>query len=162
MRRGSVCLGATLWTEPHWQEGLYPSDLPADWRLAYYNTQFDCVWLAYPTWHEACPEDARQWMEDTRSEFRFLLEAGADEDAGDAEIRSILATRLAAHCAADHPDLLWFDARSNLRGLTAELQARVASGRTTWLLSRDGNLATIERLRTLLGLLDFGYGDGVG
>jgi len=130
--------------------------------LAYFNTQFACVWVPYQTWHAVSPADARRWLEDTRADFRFLLELGAAEDAGDEGVRSMLAAKLAAHCPADDPDLLWFDARPDLRGLTAELRTRAASGRTTYLLSRDGDLATIENVRTLLGLLDLGSRDGVG
>jgi hypothetical protein len=162
MVMGTVCLGATDWTAPSWNGGLYPADLPADWRLTFYNTQFGCAWVDYRTWHRLSAAEAMQWLEDTHAGFRFLFETGEAEDAGDARTLALLAPRLGAHCSAAGPDLLWFDRATDLRRLSEELHLRVAGGGTTYLLSRDGSLATIERVRTLLELLDLGPGDGVG
>ncbi len=158
MKNRDVYLGASNWMAPSWPGRLYPEGLPDDWQLAYFNTQFDCVWLPYAVWSRLEPGVAQSWLDDTRDDFRFILESGLATPA--SALLTELAPKLAACIEADHPDLLWFDARTDLRALSGVL-ASSASGQI-YLLSRDDDMATIERVRTLLGLLGLGGGAGVG
>lgn len=160
----TVLLGTLDWRDANWAETLYPVDMPPEWRLAYFSTRFSCVWLPYQAWKDTAIAEAVAWLEDTHDSFRFLLEAGADAGVSghERELLSILAPRLAAHCPVEHGDLLWFGMGVNLRDLACTLESRAASSRSTYLISRDGDLATLEKVGTLLGLLDLGQAGRVG
>lgn len=162
MNNHDVMLGTANWRVPDWLGSFYPSDMPAEWRLAYYNTQFSCVWLPYEAWARISPQIAQEWLNDTRSEFRFLLEAGDAETDHERKLLEILAPRLGLHGRTDHPDLIWFDADVDLRVLSEALRQRSASDGVTYLLSRDANLVTLNKVDTLLDLLNMGRSGRVG
>ncbi|MFA5082182.1 MAG: DUF72 domain-containing protein [Hydrogenophilaceae bacterium] len=162
MSKHIILLGAANWCEPGWHGVFYPQDMPPEWRLAYYNTQFSCLWLPYAVWRQITPQVAEEWVNDTREGFRFLLEANGAETRHDKTLLEILAPRLGLHCQADHPDLLWFDSEVDLRKLTETLRHRAAGDGVTYLLSRDADMATMNKVDTLLGLLNIGPGDWVG
>lgn len=157
-----VFLGGTDWRCDSWGRGFYPDDMPSEWRLTYFNTQFSCVWLSHSAWCGTSLEEANSWVEDTHAGFRFLLEAGAVPGAHESELMSILTPRLGLHCAADHGDLIWFRAGVNLRDLARTLLERVERTRTVYLLSRDGDRSTLEQVETMVRLLGLGPGVGVG
>ncbi|MBS1148072.1 MAG: hypothetical protein H6R08_2248 [Proteobacteria bacterium] len=69
-----VLAGAVNWAHPAWQGGFYPDDLPDDWLLPYYNTQFQAVYLPGPTWQGISSATWKQWLEDTQPGFYFVLE----------------------------------------------------------------------------------------
>jgi len=140
-----VMLGARGWRWRHWVHAFYPLDMPPAWRLAFYNTQFDCVFLPAETWRRATKRQLAQWAEDTRDQFLFLLEGGVETPIPE-EIRH------RARCLqAQDARITWFDGQSDLRQLTAVLN-QVREG-PHFLLSRDGDLRQLERVRTLLQLL---------
>ncbi len=151
-----------------WQAGdlvseFYPDGMPEDWRLAYYNTQFDCVWLPYRVWRGATTIQAECWLEDTRPEFRFLLEASESEDDRARMVLSVLTERTGLHASVDHPDVLWFRSGMDLRELAVQLGACSSrSERAVYLISQDGDPATTEKVRTLLGVLGLGSNSRVG
>ncbi|MEW5770445.1 MAG: hypothetical protein AB1831_08795 [Pseudomonadota bacterium] len=146
--RGPVLLGVLGWSWPSWERGFYPEDMPPEWRLTFYNTQFECVFLPAQQWRVASADALAQWAEDTHEGFLFLLEGGEGE-----AVPVALAGR--AFClAADAPCVVWFDAASDLKALGARI--RSAGDAPLYLLSRDGDLGQLERVRTLLGLLGAG------
>jgi hypothetical protein len=150
MDNGAVYLGASDWNHPAWLGGFYPADMPEAWQLAYYNTQFSCVWLPYSRWSQADATDMALWRDDTHAGFRFLLEqppAGAV-----VAPPPVLSDRIGAVCGVDAAYLIWFEAGVDLKALTARIQARASQG-PAYLLSRDADLATLDRVGTLLGLL---------
>lgn len=155
-----VFLGSADWQWPHWPGAFYPADLPPDWRLAYYNTQFSCIWLPEVRWRDT-PAAVGEWLADTRADFRFLLEAGEGTDAGAVAAAGFAAGRVLA-CRADDPRLVWFAAGVDLRDLAQALQRRAAVPGETYLLSRDGDLATLDRVANLLAILNLGPGGRVG
>lgn len=159
---GAVFYGGEDWRHEIWRRWLYPDDLPVEWRLAYFNTQFSCVWLPNAAWRDTGLDEARTWVEDTHDGFRFLLEVGATTGPHEQSLIEILAPRLGLPCAADHPDLIWFGAGENLRGLARTLVDRAHEGRTIFLISRDGDRTTLAQVETMIGLLDLGTGAGVG
>ncbi|MDD5367141.1 MAG: hypothetical protein PHR30_17530 [Gallionellaceae bacterium] len=162
MSKHSFLLGAADWCGPGWHRNFYPEDMPLEWRLAYYNTQFPCVWLPYAVWGRITLRAAEEWLNDTREGFRFLLEADEAEADHEKALLQILAPRLGLHCQADHPGILWFDSDVDLRKLSETLQDRAAGDGVTYLLSRDADLATLNKVDTLLGLLNIGPGGRVG
>lgn len=140
-----LLLGAKGWEWPAWDGGFYPEDMPPEWRLTYYNTQFSCVFLPSERWRGAEMEEIAQWARDTHDRFLFLLEG----EAGGAVPGALLGRALCL--PAEDGRLIWFDGRSDLKALAEELR-RPASG-PRFLISGDGDLAQLERVRTLLELL---------
>ena len=140
-----LALGAAGWLHPEWEEGFYPEDMPPEWRLAFYNTQFNCVFLSRTDWRQVATGEWEAWREDTGETFLFLLEGGDDEIVPEA-----IAGR-ALCLSADDARIIWFDGQSDLRHLSEELSQ--PGRRQCFLISRDGDLNQMERVRTLLGLL---------
>ena len=161
-RTSGVYCGAIDWRHDSWGRWFYPADLPVDWRLTYFNTQFSCVWLPYATWRDAALEEVHGWVEDTRADFRFLLEAGPLPEPHELALLEILAPRMGLHCAADHADLVWFEKGVDLRNLARLLEGRARDDRAIYLLSRDGDQSTLEQVETLIGLFGLGPGAVVG
>lgn len=140
-----VSLGALGWEWSTWESGFYPEDMPPEWRLTYYNTQYSCVFLPASRWQGGSPEEIAQWAEDTHDRFLFLLEG---EDG--AAVPEMLRGR--ALCLPAQDDrITWFDSHSDLRSLAEDLKVPAPGPR--YLISRDGDLAQLDRVRTLLELL---------
>lgn len=153
-------LGAIGWEHAHWIGTFYPEDLPPEWRLAYYNTRFDCVYLPYPQWAHT-PEDVlAAWRAETLERFRFLLEhPPAALTPGDrARIRA-LDDRAVLLGPEENAWLIGFDATTDLRDLAQRLQekarAAVAAEHGLYLVSLDADLARLEDVRHLLEALGY-------
>jgi hypothetical protein len=140
----TTALGALGWDWPQWTEAFYPPDLPPEWRLTFYNTQFHCVFLEADAWRQAGVDDYPAWAADTHDQFVFLL-----EDALPEQLPRALAGK-AIGVARNDPGLLWFDRTTSLKGLADRITAQTMP---LYLLSQDGDLGQIERVRTLLELL---------
>lgn len=145
---GGVLLGAQGWDWPAWDQDFYPADMPPEWRLTFYNTQFPCVYLPAAQWRGLTDEALGQWAEDTHDQFLFLLE-GEPGSAVPTPLRD-----KALCIPAKDGRIIWFDGQSDLKSLATLLKHRDGGPRI--LLSRDGDLSQLERVRTLLGLLGLG------
>ncbi len=66
-------IGAEGWDHGAWRGVLYPEDLPADWRLAYYALRFDVVMLSWFQVRSASVSTLIAWAADTDKEFRFII-----------------------------------------------------------------------------------------
>ncbi len=142
-----VRLGACGWLNPAWCESFYPADMPDEWQLTYFNTQFDCVYLEQSFWRSATPEELVRWHADTHGQFLFLLE-------GEGMPPSELADKALLILPGD-PAILWFSHDSSLKELAALLAADVV-GQSRYLISLDGDLGQIERVATLLDVMGLG------
>jgi hypothetical protein len=119
--------------------------MPPEWRLTFYNTQFNCVYVPSDQWQGAEGTMLEQWAEDTHHHFLFLLES-----VEGGEVPSPLQGK--ALCISRQDErITWFDGHSDIRQL-AESFKRETKG-LKFVLSRDGDLAQIERVRTLLELM---------
>lgn len=147
----AVLLGAEGWLHPGWSGEFYPDDLPEDWRLTYYNTQFHAVFLPHAVWSGATAAEIRQWLEDTHPGFRFVLEPGPG-DATDASAASLFGDRLGRIARREDPHLLWFDAQTDLRQLKAAIDA---APKPLYLFSRDAHLPSLRQVATLLVLMGY-------
>ena len=47
---GRILLGTAGWDRSDWLDAYYPPDLPAEWRLAYYANECNCVLLPATGW----------------------------------------------------------------------------------------------------------------
>lgn len=141
----AVFLGALGWEWPEWAQRFYPEDMPEDWRLTFYNTQFNCVFLPASQWRGVSEGTLEQWAEDTHEQFLFLLEGGE----GEAIPRPLQARALCI--SSQDGRISWFDGETDLKRLAESLGQRGNGPR--FLISRDGNLSQVEKVRTLLGLM---------
>lgn len=147
-------LGAISWDQPSWIGAFYPEDLPPEWRLNYYSTTFDCVYLPYATWHSATPETVAEWAYDTLEQFRFLLEAPPTLSASDAPRIAALGEKAVLVHPHQKPPLVWLEPGANLRQLAQTLQALEAAP-PFYLISVSADFAQLEQARTLLDVLGY-------
>lgn len=145
----AVFVGAVGWLHPSWHGAFYPDDLPEDWQLTYYNTQFRAVFLPYADWSAATPAQLAQWVQDSQAGFRFVLESGPLAAAA-RRAAEALGGRLGALARRDDPRLLWFDAATDLKTLAQEIDRRE---KPLYLFSRDADLTSLERVKTMLELM---------
>lgn len=148
----SVYHGAHGWQHPAWAEAFYPDDMPEEWRLAFYNTQFRCVFLDRALWQAATPEVWAARAEETQEGFRFVLEASGDASC-DAAMARALGGRAVFVESAEAAGLLWFDAASDLRALADRIKGHVASDAPIYLISRDADIKRLEQVDTLIKFL---------
>jgi len=149
-------LGAVGWEHETWAGAFYPEDMPPEWRLSYYNTQFECVLLPYRDWNGRSVKELTAWRADTLERFRFLLEhpPGALSDT-DRERMEALGDKAVLLGPAENERVLWFDADSDLRELAERLQTRAARAQTIYLISVDADQAKLAEARTLLDVLGY-------
>ena len=71
MSRVLIC--ASGFIHPDWDENYYPSDIPEEWKLAYYANDFTAVVLPEAIWRNTKPELLEEWLEDIDDAFRVYL-----------------------------------------------------------------------------------------
>mgnify|MGYP005835372791 CR=1 FL=1 len=145
----AVYVGAMGWQHASWHGPFYPDDLPDDWSLAYYNTQFRAVFLPYCDWSAATDAQLAQWAQDCQAGFRFVLESGPSASAAE-RAAEVLGERLGALTSRDDPRLLWFDAGTDLKALRSEIDRH---DKPLYLFSRDADLSALQRALTLVELM---------
>lgn len=146
----AVRLGAVGWSNPAWSETFYPADMPQEWQLTYFNTQFHCVFLPQAFWRQASSDQIAQWNADTHAQFRFLLESTKE-----AVVQPSLPAELGEKAELVQPDdaaLLWFTRDSSLKDLAAALSGNSGVA-PRYVISRDGDLGQMERVATLLEVM---------
>ena len=146
-----VRLGALDWRFPAWREAFYPADMPQEWQLTYFNTQYNCTFLEQAVWQQASEAEITQWHADTHERFRFLLEADANHTLPPALAdKALLISRSDAR-------IVWFSRDTSLKELAAKLTPDTVSpetaGSVQYLISLDGDLEQLERVATLLEVM---------
>lgn len=152
-----VHVGAIGWEHPHWVGSFYPEDLPAEWRLAYYNQWFDCVLVPASRWRAATEEEMIGWREDTLARFRFILEAGPASPQDRARA-GCLGSKLGMWYpppapAQGGPRLAWLTPEEDLKGLAVRLKTLAQEPGGLYLIGRRADAAYLNRVVTLLELL---------
>ncbi len=72
-----LLVGTCGWEHDSWVGTLYPLQLPDEWRFCYFSNRLRSVLLPADIWHGVRPDTARQWVQDSDPEFRFVLELPA-------------------------------------------------------------------------------------
>jgi uncharacterized protein YecE (DUF72 family) len=145
-----VYLGAVGWRHEAWRGDFYPEDLPEDWQLSFYNTQFRCVYLPAEYWRNASDEEVANWLQDTQEGFRFVL-GTADGFAEDAARR---AGRFGERgVLEDGADILWLEGEPDLRDLAQRMQKAAQGGSPLYVISRAATLAQLGKIRELMEVL---------
>lgn len=145
-----VYLGAVGWAHAAWQGDFYPDDLPEDWQLSFYNTQFRCVYLPPALWKNASDAEVAGWLDDTLERFRFVLGAPETFDGQDAARarrfgeRGVPESRL---------DIVWLEGETDLRELARRMQKAAQGGAPLYVISRDGALAQLRQAGQLMEVL---------
>ena len=139
-----VRVGAMNWDKPDWCGSFYPEDLPDDWLLSYYNTQFQAVYLPATVWQAASEVTWAQWLEDTQDGFCFVLEPGEGGAVPPDSSRVQFATQawVAMH-------VWWLDEAPDLRALAQRITQQATTGEPLFVFSLGGNLAQLERVSNL-------------
>jgi hypothetical protein len=145
-----VLVGARGWQHSAWRGGFYPADLPDDWTLSYYSTQFQAVYLPAPVWQAASEDTWAGWLHDTHDGFHFVLEAREAAPAQPVSGRVLLATPA---WQAQH--VWWLDEAPDLRQLAQRITQHAASGEPLYVLSRSGDLGLLEQVRTLKQVMGY-------
>ncbi len=146
----SVRLGASDWRRADWTGLFYPPGMPEEWRLSFYSSQYNCVYLGAQSWQAATTADLLQWCDDVHSQFLFILENG--ENSTPPETLPAAMAGQAIMIGTDDPRIVWFDRDSDLKRLSGAIRAG-AGDQDLFLVSRDGDLGQMERVATLLELL---------
>jgi uncharacterized protein YecE (DUF72 family) len=145
-----VYLGAVGWAHPEWEGNFYPEDLPEEWQLPFYNTQFRCVYLPYELWRKASDEEVAAWLYETQDGFRFVLQL---PEKADEETRR-LAKRFGERGIPEQQiDLFWLGGESDLRDLAKHMQKAAQMDSPLFLISRDGALTQLRQLGELMEVL---------
>lgn len=140
----NVRVGAMDWRDPAWTGAFYPADMPEEWRLSYYASQFNCVFLKADIWRNATTTELGKWCDDVHSQFVFLLER--DENS----TIPIALGHKAIMVGSSDERIVWFERGSDLKQLASRLKSAPAD---MFLISQDGDLAQMERVGTLLELM---------
>ena len=150
MSEFGIYSGAVGWNFPHWRESFYPEDLPKDWQLAFYNTQFRCVYLTCEVWSKASDEQVNEWLNETQERFRFVLQ---DPDGLDPDLVS-LAERFGQRGVLERDiKLHWLKGQTDLRKLADQMRQMVKEGEAFYLVSNDGDLAKLRQITELMDIL---------
>ncbi|WP_413436857.1 DUF72 domain-containing protein [Sulfuriferula sp. GW1] len=151
-------VGAQGWDHEGWVGSFYPDDLPADWRLTYYNNFFTCCYLSYTDWSQQPEATLVQWLDDTLPRFRFVLETPASLSEADRRRLAVLAPRTgqAAPASALQAFCLWLPDEPDWRALSAQIQQRAQTpGTPCYLISRTQVVADLQQALTLLEILGY-------
>lgn len=132
-----ILVGTRGWDHPVWRGGFYPEELPADWRLTYYNNLLRAVLVPGDSWTGIAEPDVRQWAEDSDPAFRFVLEL-PDEVARPGPPRAPMASLTE-----------FFRSVAPIHAQTAGLLVRVAPGASldvSWLEALLAGIGTAHRV----------------
>lgn len=152
----NVLVGAEGWKHVRWQGNFYPDDLPEDWELSFYNSQFRCVYLAKSAWAGRSIADAEVWLKDTQANFRFIFEPPDRITQQTAAILKAMAGRaFVDDSGRNGQELLWFPPAPDLRALGRRIEEAVRQGNTLYLLNREAHLPSLERVRSLVEVMGY-------
>jgi len=146
----SFYVGSAGWAHPQWEGRFYPDELPPEWRLAFYNTLFPCVYLTYEEWSGCDMQTLSGWVEDTLDRFRFVLEpnpAGLSDD--DKARLETLGSRIDPLGG----QVVWLEGKPDLKRLAGELKSLAERTGPVYLISRDHDLDAMNPVKTLLEIM---------
>ena len=145
-----VLVGGVNWAHPGWRGGFYPDDLPEDWMLSYYNTQFQAVYLPASVW-QAVPETSwAQWLNDSQDGFFFVLEPTGEVTPHPPSDRVLLATP-----AWEKIHIWWLDEAPDMRALAHRITQQTAIGEPLFVFSRSGDLGLMQQVNALRQVMGY-------
>lgn len=173
-----LLLGTVGWQRPAWVGGYFPTDLPPDWRLAYYANDCDCVLLPAVEWCAGERGGLEAAVAEAPEGLMFFLEVASPastriEDCLEIfpEEQTVLLTDRPIPVGGDLPQWLaqgtdsWVDSGSgarllrwsidtfDMRGLRARAEGLDRSAQALVLDGPAADPARVPELRTLLELM---------
>lgn len=171
-------LGTRGWDRGDWLQDYYPSDLPPEWRLAYYANDCACVLVPADRWCHTDQGVLEEALNEAGGRLLFFLEQPSGRSP-DIKARLALFAASPAILLVEHPDPacsglpqwvaqgsgLWVDIESrasllswtldkmDLRELRTRAETLEASVKALVLEGSAANPGRIPELRTLLELL---------
>ena len=146
----SFYIGSAGWEHSQWEGCFYPDGMPPEWRLAFYNTAFPCVYLAYEAWSGRDLQTLSVWVEDTLERFRFVLEPNpAGLSDGDKARLEVLGPRIDP-CGGQ---VVWLEGKPDLKRLAGELKMLAGSTGPVYLISCDYDLGAMNQVKALLEIM---------
>lgn len=142
--------GTVGWTGNDLFHAFYPEDMPEDWKLAYYNTQFRCVYLPVNIWTDFKGSDIAALHDETRDGFRFVLGDGSENDRNNIININMLSDKFVAE---NEVDLCWLDQTMILRELARRMQSAINTGQPLYLISRDCDWTLLRQVNELIEVL---------
>ncbi len=145
-----VLVGGVSWTYSEWQGRFYPADLPDDWVLSYYNTQFQAVFMPKTIWQTVSERSWLEWLNDTQEGFYFVLES-AGEAIGIPSSERVL--RASPAWITEH--VWWLDDAPDLRALAQRITRQVSAGKPLFVFSRSGDLGLMQQVNQLKQVMGY-------
>jgi len=145
-----VYLGMRDWRHPDWVGAFYPPDMPEEWWLAFYASQYSCLWLDEPVWRSLPAQTVATCLAEVPAGFRFLLAApGPGERVG---VPACWQSDAVRWMRADDARLAWVARGCDLRILSERIR-HASPEAPLYLVSQDHDLNAMEQVRTVLELL---------
>lgn len=145
-----VRVGGVHWANPAWRGVFYPDDLPEDWLLSYYNTQFQTVFLPASVWQGVSDSTWAQWLYDTQEEFCFVLGY-----SGANAIKPPSERMLLANPAWEKEHIWWVDEAPDMRALAQRITQQATAGEPLFVFSRSGDLALLQQVNSLKQVMGY-------
>lgn len=145
-----VLVGGVTWTYPEWHGRFYPDDLPDDWVLSYYNTQFQAVFLPGAIWQSVSESLWLEWLNDTQDGFYFVLESAGEAVGIPTSERVLLASP-----AWINEHVWWLDDAPDLRALAQRITRQVDAGEPLFVFSRSGDLGLMQQVNQLKQVMGY-------
>ena len=150
MRNFNVYTGTVGWEHADWNGGFYPDDLPEDWRLSFYNTQFRCAYLPYPVWHQASDAVVASWLRETQEDFHFVL--GLPEKQSDDWARQTV--RFGHRGKMEKGlEIVWIDPLTSLRELAGRIKQSSETSQNLYLIAKSDGLAQLRQIGELIEVM---------
>ncbi len=176
---GGLLLGTAGWQGGAWLADYYPADLPAEWRLAYYANDCDCVLLRASDWGQMRLEELDQSLQEADRRLLYCLEAPQRWTPVHEQLlfRFVSQAAILLVDSADpaHTQIaqwvaqgngVWVDSRSgdalvcwalerwDMRDLRTRVEHLSDAARVLVVDGRAADPARVRELRTLLALMD--------
>ena len=150
MRNYLVYSGTIGWEPDSFPSGFYPEDLPEDWRLSFYNTQFRCVYLPFHVWHKATAEMVNTWLNECDAEFCFVL--GLPE-AGNTGIDERVKQFGRRGRLEDRANLAWVTSQTSLRELASRIAEAAKNHQELFIIAPWGQLTQLRQVSELMAVM---------
>ncbi len=141
--------GCADWRHPDWVGAMYPADLPEDWRFAFYQTQFRCVWLDAVAWASIDEATWAALAADATGDFRFVLEEAAS--GVPLAVRTALGERLVT-LSQGSPARVVLGAETDLKTLAVRLQSATLT-EPVFLIYEPSALSRMDQIESLIEML---------
>ncbi len=143
-------LGSVGWVHPEWQGDFYPEDMPEDWQLAFYNSQFRCVYLPFEQWRKSSDAEIKNWLQEAREGFVFVLQKADDSDDETSRLAQCFGAK---GIFSDQIELVWLEEETDMRQLAQRMQKSVQSGIPLFLIARDSSLTHMRQVKELMDVV---------